>query len=129
VIDNEELLKAVCGSEKVAAFKEVKRTSMKLAGVVREVVAEELDGSVPPNGKQFLTTSRGTWRLAARANSDNSTERAAHRSMGVGLVQVFGDLPEQRRAEGWIDVADLYALHAVRLDQRRLLRKVARRLN
>jgi hypothetical protein len=129
MIDNDELLKAVCGSEKVAAFKEVKRTSMRLAGVVREVVAEELGGSLPPSGKQFLTTSRGTWRLAARANSDNSTERAAHRSMGVGLVQVFGEVPEQRRTEGWIDVADLYDLHAARFDQRRLLRKVARRLS
>jgi hypothetical protein len=129
MIDNEELLKAVCGPEKVAAFKEVKRSSMQLAGVVREVVADELAGSLPPNGKQFLTTSRGTWRLAARANSDNSTERAAHRSMGVGLAQVFGEVPDQRRTEGWIDVADLYDLHGVRFDQGRLLRKVARRLS
>jgi hypothetical protein len=128
VIDNEELLKAVCGSEKVAAFKEVKRTSMQLAGAVRAVVAEELGGSVPTHGKEFLTTGRGTWRLAPRANSDNSTERAAHRSMGVGLVQVFGEVADQRRAEGWIDVADLYDLHGVRFNQRRLLRKVAQRL-
>lgn len=129
MIDNEELLKTVCGSDKVAAFKEVKRSSMKLAGAVRAVVAEELGGSLPAHGKQFLTTTHGTWRLAARANSDNSTELAAHRAMGVELVQVFGEVPDQRRAEGWIDVADLYNLHGVRFDQRRLLRKVASQLN
>ncbi len=127
--DNEELVKAVCGSDEVVAFKEVKRRSMQLAGAVRAVVAEVLGGTLPPSGKQFLTTGRGVWRLAARSTSDNSTGRAAHRRMGVGLVQVFGEVPEQRRAEGCIDVADLYGLHGVRFDQRRLLRKVARRLN
>jgi hypothetical protein len=78
VIDNEELLVAILGSDKVATFKEVKLTSMRLARVVREVIAEDLDGSLPPTGKQFLRTRCGLFRLASRSNSDNTTERQAH---------------------------------------------------
>jgi hypothetical protein len=128
MIDSDELLLELCGARKVAAFKEVKLTSMRLARVVKEVIASELGGSLPAKGKQFLTTSRGTWRLAARANSDNTTEEVAHRRMGVSLVQVFGELSGERRARGWITVQELYAVHRVTFDPERLLEKVAERL-
>jgi hypothetical protein len=128
MIDNEELLVALCGPRKVAAFKEVKLTSMRLARVVKHVIAEDLDGSLPPTGKQFLTTPRGTWRLAARANSDNTTEEGVHRRLGVKLVQVFGELTDYRRSKGWITVEDLYGIHAVKFDSATLLRRVATRV-
>jgi hypothetical protein len=128
MIDSEELLVALCGRRKVAAFKEVKLTSMRLARVVKQVIAEDLDGSLPPTGKQFLTTSRGTWRLAARANSDNTTEESVHRRLGVRLVQVFGELTDYRRSKGWITVEDLYGIHSVRFDAAAMLRRVATRL-
>lgn len=113
---------------KVAAFKLVKSMSMRLARAVKDVIADELHGDIPPAGKQFLTTSRGVWRLAARANSDNSTEALAHRRAGARSVQVFGELSEYRRNQGWLGVDDLYAAHGVRFDPERLLRGVARRL-
>ena len=75
MIDNDELLIAILGERKVGTFKEVKLTSMRLARVVREVIADDLSGSLPARGKQFLTTGSGVFRLAARANSDNTTEQ------------------------------------------------------
>jgi hypothetical protein len=51
VIDSEALLVGICGARKVAAFKEVKLTSMQLARAVKEVIAEELHGDLPPRGK------------------------------------------------------------------------------
>jgi hypothetical protein len=48
--------------------------------------------------------------------------------MGVGLVQIFGDLSQDRRARGWMTVEDLYASHRVQFDPERLLKKVAERL-
>lgn len=128
MIDSEQLLVRVCGSRKVASFKDVKRTSMRLAKVVREVVAEELQGDLPASGKQFLQTPRGTWRLASRGNSDNTTEDQAHRRMGAISVQVFGDLSPLRRQRGWISVAKLYEIHGVTFNGVRLESKVAARL-
>lgn len=127
MIDSEELLIEICGAEKVGAFKEVKLTSMRLASVVKQVIAEDLHGSLPPTGKQFLTTAQGTWRLAARANSDNTTEEAFNRRVGARLVQVFGDVTEFRRGKGWITVAELYEIHGVKFNARRMIRKVESR--
>lgn len=128
MIDNEELLVALCGERKVGAFKEVKRTSMRLARVVRRVIADDLGGSLPTTGKQFLTTDRGKWRLAAKANTDNSTEEEAHRQLGARFVQVFGEVADDRRARGWIGVDELYALHGVKFDARRIVEKTVVRL-
>lgn len=127
MIDNDELLIAIVGDDKVETFKEVKLTSMRLARVVREVIADELRGTLPRRGKQFLTTRSGVFRPASRPNSDNTTEREAHRRMGATTVQVFVQLPPTRQAEGWITVEELYRRHRVRFDQARMLREVATR--
>ena len=127
LIDNDELLIAILGGSKVATFKEVKLTSMRLARVVREVIADDLQGSLPAAGKQFLTTREGLFRLAARGNSDNTTERLAHARMGARTVQVFGNLSATRRGQGWMTVEDLYALHGVRFNAPTMLSKVVRR--
>ena len=127
MIDSDDLLVRLCGAERVASFKEVMLTSMRLARVVKDVVAGELDGTLPPTGKQFLTTPRGRWRLAARANSDNSTEARAHLRAGARSVQVFGELTPYRREQGWITLEELYGLHDVEFDPERLLRKVSER--
>jgi hypothetical protein len=125
MIDNEELLVAIVGESKVATFKEVKLTSMRLARVVREVIAEDLHGSLPPAGKQFLTTRRGVFRLASRPNSDNTTEQLAHTRLGAKTVQVFGDLSAVHRSRGWMTVEDLYRLHRVKFDANAMLNRVA----
>lgn len=129
LIDNEELLVAFCGAPKVAAFKEVKRSSMSLARAAKQVIASELGGQLPASGKQFLSTSRGLWRLATRANSDNSTEARAHRRAGARPVQIFGELSESRRGQGWISVEELYAEHGLVLDSQRLIERVVERLS
>lgn len=57
VIDNDELLVAILGERKVATFKEVKLTSMRLARVVREMIADDLDGSLPTSGSAAVVSS------------------------------------------------------------------------
>lgn len=128
MIDSEELLIEFCGQRKVEAFKEVKLASMRLARVVKQVIAADLEGKLPTSGKQFLSTSRGLWRLAARANSDNSTEALAHRRAGARSVQVFGKLSQYRRAQGWMSVDELYAEHGLVFDSRKLLQQVVDQL-
>ncbi|HEX6701999.1 MAG TPA: hypothetical protein VF101_14830 [Gaiellaceae bacterium] len=118
----------ICGDANVAAFKEVKLTSMRLARAVKEVIAEELDGDLPRKGKHFLRTEKGIWRLAARENTDNTTEERAHKRMGAHLVQVFGDINERRRERGWITVEELYGRHGVHFDGDRIVKKVIDRL-
>jgi hypothetical protein len=127
MIDNDELLAAIVGAKKVATFKEVKLTSMRLARVVREVLAEDLDGTLPAKGKQFLTTRRGLFRLASRPNSDNTTEQLAHTRMGAKTVQVFGELSTVHRSRGWMTIDELYRLHRVKFDAAEMLSKVATR--
>jgi hypothetical protein len=127
VIDSDELLIRLCGADRVEAFKEVKLTSMRVAKEVKQVVAEELGGSIPTSGKQFLTTPHGMWRIATRANSDNTTEQNVHRRMGANNVQVFGELTQYRRERGWITLAELYEIHGVEFDETRLVQKLRRR--
>lgn len=128
VIDNDELLVAILGASKIAIFKEVKLTSMRLARLVREVIADDLDGSLPKTGKQFLTTPRGLFRLAARPNSDNTTEQLAHQRMGARTVQVFGAVSPVHHARGWMTVEELYGLHGVEFDAQVMLTKIVTRL-
>lgn len=127
MIDNNELLAAILGQDKVETFKEVKLASMRLARVVKEVIADELGAQMPSTGKQFLKTKHGLFRLAARSNSDNTTEQLANRRLGAKTVQVFGDLTPDRRAKGWLTIEDLYALHGVQFRSQRMLRKVVAR--
>ncbi len=127
MIDSDDLLRALVGQPELETFKKVKLTSMRLARIVREVIAADLGGTLPSKGKQFLTTSRGVFRLASRANSDNTTEQAAHKRMGVTIVQVFGALSSTNVARGWMSVEQLYALHGKRFNAGRMLQKVTRR--
>lgn len=78
MIDNDELLVAILCASKVAAFKEVKGTSMRLARVVTEVITDDRDGALPAKGKQFLTTDRGLFRLASSA-ADGGEDRPSLR--------------------------------------------------
>lgn len=128
MIDNEELLTAVYGMRKVSTYREVAHGWVDLARVAKELIAEDLDGTLPPTGKQFLTTRLGRWRLAARHNTDNTTERAAHEAAGVKYVQIFGELSALRRAQGWISVEELYALHRVRFDEEAVLVRIRARI-
>jgi hypothetical protein len=127
LIDSDDLLSAIVGQRKVATFKEVKFTSMRLARIVREVIASDLGGKMPTKGKQFLTTKQGIFRLASRPNSDNTTEQLAHKRMGATVVQVFGELSPTHIARGWISVEQLYARHGKRFNATQMLQKVARR--
>lgn len=102
----------------VATFRRVKRGQMKLAEVARAVVAEMCQGTVLPDGKEFVRTRRGLFRLAMAANSDNSTERAAHDDMGVTTV-VMGDDAELER---------FFQRHGVNDGLRRFRRMVRARL-
>lgn len=77
-------------AEQVATYRHVKRGTMMLADVSREVVATMVGGTIPFEGKQFVHTKRGEFRLCTAANSDNSTERFAHREMNAKTV-VMGD--------------------------------------
>lgn len=126
MIDSDEVLRAVCGSADVEAFKRVKVTSMRIADIARRVIADELHGQIPETGKQFLITERGTWRLASRANSDNSTEESAHRHMGARPVQMFGELTAFRRSRGWISIEELYAIHGLEFRPRPLMRRISK---
>jgi hypothetical protein len=125
MIDNDELLITIVGETKVAIFKEVKLTSMRLARVVREVIADDLGGTLPPHGKQFLQTPNGVFRLASRPNTDNTTEQSAHLQLGARTVQVFGELSPVHRSRGWMSIDELYQLHQVTFDPAEMLRKVA----
>ena len=62
-----------------------KRVAMRLARIGKQVVAEMVDGTIEP-GKSFLHTPVGRYRLANRANSDNTTERRAHQEAGVRTI-------------------------------------------
>jgi hypothetical protein len=129
VIDSEEIYRAVCGAADVAAFKRVKATSMRFADAARHVIAEELGGTMPESGKQFMDTEHGRWRLAPNTNSDNSTEASAHRRMGAKPVLMFGEPSAFRRAQGWISIEEFYELHGARLRPKRLIRLAAKRLD
>jgi hypothetical protein len=77
----------------VETFLMVKRGQQVLASVVREELAVLVGGQLDHDGKEFLHTSEGVFRVALRSNSDNTTERAAHRRMGVETLNA-GDLTE-----------------------------------
>jgi hypothetical protein len=127
MIDEDEILIEIVGGPKVAAFKEVKLTQMRVAHLIKLVIADDLGGSLPTSGKQYLTTRKGLFRLAARGNSDNTTEQHAHHRAGARIVQVFGGLSPLRRSQGWMTVAELYKLHRVRFDDHAMHAKVVDR--
>lgn len=72
--------------KEMATYRRVKRGSMRLARIAREEVAKMVGGTINQNGKQFLMTPNGTYRMAMRSNSDNSTEAEAHDAMGAQTV-------------------------------------------
>jgi len=101
-----------CTPEDAAAYKRVKRISMRVATVGREVACEMV-GGVIGEGKEFVETHRGVFRLSLGQNADNSTEQAAHArmraqpvSMGnrVELVRFFSihGLPGGKTSAQWL---------------------------
>ena len=101
MIDEDEILTRIVGARHVDIFKDVHLTQMRLARLVKLVIADDLRGALPASGKQYLSTRKGLFRLATRGNSDNTTEQAAHRRAGAQIVQVFGDLSPLRKAQRW----------------------------
>lgn len=79
----------------VATFRRVKLGQMKLSRTARRVLTEMVGGEISQNGKEFVTTEHGVWRLAMAENSDNTTERASYERLGVELV-VMGDREQVR---------------------------------
>lgn len=80
-------------SPDVATYKRVKRGTMALARIGRDVAAEIVRGEIGDgtrSGKEFVRTRVGLYRLSFGSNSDNTTERAAHQRMGAKLI-VMGD--------------------------------------
>lgn len=75
----------------VETFKRVKLGQMHLARLAREIAAEMVGGTVEGSGKEFVRTEQGVFRLCARANSDNTTERYAHHEMGAKTVVMSND--------------------------------------
>jgi hypothetical protein len=127
MIDEDEILIRIVGKPRVNTYKEVHLTQMRLARFVKLVIADDLAGQLPVSGKQYLSTRKGLFRLAARGNSDNTTEQAAHRRAGAQIVQIFGNLSALRQAQGWMTVVELYKLHRVRFDDQTMLAKIVQR--
>jgi hypothetical protein len=73
--------------DEVAVFRMVKRGQMMLASIVREELAELVGGSFH-EGKEFVHTEVGVFRIALRHNSDNTTERGLHDRLHVETVNV-----------------------------------------
>ena len=88
-----------CTPADVLAYKRVKRVSMKVARVGREVAAEMVGGALPTEGKEFVETAKGKYRLSLGGNSDNTTEQAAHARMHAETI-VMGDRWELGRFFG-----------------------------
>lgn len=75
-------------------YKRVKRGTMILAGIQREILAELTSGRIGDDGrskKEFLTTEHGRFRLCSGTNSDNTTETAAHDRMHADTVVMEGE--------------------------------------
>jgi hypothetical protein len=77
--------KDFCTVEDVAAFRRVEKKQRLLAKEARKVLLEMTPGATIPKGraKQFLTQAGNVWRVRTNDHSDNSTERAANKALGV----------------------------------------------
>jgi hypothetical protein len=102
VIDNNQLLAAILGADKVDTFKEVKLASMRLARVVREVIAADLDSKMPAQGKQSLGQLRRCRGRGARPNGETAIVVSASRrrvfttSAAEGQTQTGESTPRVR---------------------------------
>lgn len=105
MMTSQELVESIEGRKNIETFKRVKKAYMRVASLARDLVAEDLNATIPEEGKQFIRTSLGKFRLSNGANSDNSTEMAAHDRMGAITVQIFGEPTEDARARGVISLA------------------------
>lgn len=79
-----------CDPDEVAIYRKVKRQTMRLGAVARSVACALVGGEIEDVGHEYVRTPIGRYRLAMAANSDNTTERAAHDEAGVEIV-VMGD--------------------------------------
>lgn len=75
----------------VATYKRVKRGTMNLARVSREVIAGMVGGSLTQlddSKKEYLDTRLGRYRLAMSHNSDNRTEMREHERLGATVIAI-----------------------------------------
>jgi len=78
-------------TEDVRTFKRVKRGQMRLARVVRGVLADMTEGYVAASGPEFLVTGKGMWAIRMSEASDNSLEQWAHDNSGAKTVIIAND--------------------------------------
>lgn len=90
-------------SSDIATYKRVKRGTMLLGRLAREIATGIVYGRMEKKGKEFVYTNKGVYRLCMSGKSDNTTERAAHERMGA-ITVCMGDEKE---------MTDWFALHGV----------------
>lgn len=78
--------------DEIDTFRRVKLGQMRLAEIARSVIVEMVNGRIG-NGKHFIETPVGRFRMALRWNSDNETERRDNDRLRAELV-VMGDNEE-----------------------------------
>jgi len=82
--------------DEVMTYKRVKRGTMILARVARDIAADMVQGTIYGSGKEFVHTTQGMFRLAMAENSDNSTEQIAHTEMGAVTI-IMGSRYQMRQ--------------------------------
>ena len=75
----------------VASFKRVTKGTMQLARVAREIACEMVNGNISTQGKEFVITEQGTFRLAMAENSDNTTEALINDQLGAIPIVMTDD--------------------------------------
>jgi hypothetical protein len=123
------LLVEICGAKKVAAFKEVKLTSMRWPAWFRR--------SSPKNSMEICHRAESSSSRRARASGvlllGRTQIRQPKNSPTSGWVRgscrFFGEVDHQHQARGWLTVDELYTIHGARFDPNRVLKKLAERLS
>lgn len=100
----------------VATFKRVKRAQMRLATVARHTAAHMVGGHVASEGKEFVTTKLGVYRLAMTSRSDNNTEKREHDRLGAKTIYMGNDemMHEFFTAHGWTGLTVGLTVHLYR---------------
>jgi len=92
---------------------------MTHAKIIRETLADILGGTIGDgdrSDKQFVNTYQGQFRIRKDSRTDNSTEVAAHKGLGVTNINLLND--KSRRAFFTLhnidpDVGDTLLLNAL----------------
>lgn len=126
-ITGREFAAMVCGEEAVRAHSVVHTFYARNARIFRDVIARDLNGALSTQGKEFLATKLGRYRVMVGGNGDNSTEARVHEEMGAKIVQALGEISPANEERGAITLRHLYELHGMELNDGEFLAKVARR--